>query len=122
MPKLTKRSIDALQPRPDGKDLFVWDEEMPRFGVRVMPTGRKSYLIQYRTASGQRRHRFAQVGVATPEEARAQARQLLAAVDRGEDPSGERQAERKAPNMAELGARFLAEHVAHRCKPTTQRE
>lgn len=123
MPKLSKRVIDALKPRTDGADLFVWDDEMPRFGVRLTAAGRGGYLIQYRPAAGgQRRLSFAKIGIATPDEARATARQLLAAVDRGEDPSRERTEYRKAPTVEELGARFLAEHVAVRCKPSTAAE
>ncbi len=123
MPKLTKRTLDGLKPRPDGKDLFVWDDDMPRFGVRLTPAGRGSYLVQYRTADGgQRRHSFAKLGITTPDEARATARQLLAAVDRGEDPSRERADYRRAPTVSELGARLLAEHVAVRCKPSTAAE
>ena len=40
MPKLTKRSVEALQ--PGSKDYFVWDAETPGFGVRVMPSGAKT--------------------------------------------------------------------------------
>jgi integrase len=120
MPKLTKRTIDAL--KPGQKDYLIFDDEIPRFGVRVMPSGAKSYLIQYRADGHTRRYTFGKHGPLTPDEARSEAWQLLAAVDRGGDPSLARQERRAAPNITELCARFLAEYVPDRCKPSTQRE
>ena len=48
MPKLNKRTIDAL--KPEAKDYFVWDSQIAGFGVRVMPSGAKTYQAQYRAA------------------------------------------------------------------------
>jgi hypothetical protein len=89
MARLTKRTIDNL--KPGDTDSLIFDDEMPRFGIRVMRSGLKSYLIQYRKDGHTRRFTFGKCRLVTPDEARAQARQLLAAVDRGEDPSLARQ-------------------------------
>jgi integrase len=120
MPKLTKRSIDNL--KPGETDLLFFDDEMPRFGVRIMRTGVKSYIVQYRKDGHTRRFTFGKHGLLTPEEARGQARQLLAAVDRGEDPSVARQQRRGSPTVTQLCERFLTDYVRQRCKPTTQGE
>jgi integrase len=120
MPKLTKRIVDSLL--TEETDLLLFDDEIPRFGVRVMRSGVRSYLIQYRKNGHTRRYTFGKHGLLTSDAARAEARQLLAAVDRGEDPSRTRHERRSAPTVAELCDRFLREHVQHRCKPTTQRE
>ncbi|WP_119681902.1 DUF4102 domain-containing protein [Indioceanicola profundi] len=37
MPKLTKRLVDAAEPQ--ATDYFIWDTEIPGFGMRVMRTG-----------------------------------------------------------------------------------
>ena len=107
MAKLTKRLIDALEPRSDG-DLFVWDGELRGFGLRMKPSGAASFLVQYRTPQGRtRRFAFARVGTLTPEEARTKARRLLAQAQDGGDPSAHRHAQRKAPTIAEICERYL---------------
>jgi len=45
MPKLTKRYIDTLQPRADGKDRFEWDDDLPGFGVRMKKSGSGAFVI-----------------------------------------------------------------------------
>ena len=102
MSKLTKRYIDALKPQ-DGRDVFAWDGELRGFGVRVKPSGVKTYLVQYRNAEGRtRRLVVAQHGVLAPEQARDLARQKLAAVAWGEDPSADRHAAREGMTVAEV--------------------
>jgi integrase len=120
MPKLTKRVVDGAEARQ--ADYFLWDAELKGFGLRVMPSGRKTYLIQYRKGGRTRRLGLGQHGHVTPEQARQAAREALGHVARGDDPAEEVSIYRKAPTVAELCERFMAEHVAHRCKPTTQRE
>ncbi|MFC7334789.1 tyrosine-type recombinase/integrase [Rhodocista pekingensis] len=120
MPRLTKRTVDGAVPR--NTDYFLWDEEIPGFGLRVLRTGIKSYVIQYRAGGRTRRYSFSHHGVMTPEEARRTARELLVAVHRGENPSEEARLQRLAPTMAALCDRFMDEHVRQRCKPSTQGE
>ena len=46
MPKITKRTVDALEPRD--REHVLWDDEITGFGVRVRPSGRKTYIVKYR--------------------------------------------------------------------------
>jgi len=116
MPKLTKRTVDALKPRP-GRDLVVFDSELSGFGVRVKPSGRRSYLVQYRNAGGRsRRVTIAGHGRMTAEEARAEAKQLLAAAERGQDPAEDRRRALRAPTVAQLAALYLERHARPRKK------
>jgi len=46
MPKITKRLVDAAN--PSSKEFFIWDDEITGFGLRVLPTGRKSFVLKYR--------------------------------------------------------------------------
>jgi Arm domain-containing DNA-binding protein len=70
MKKIQKRAIDALQADPD-RDVFAWDNEIRGFGIRVKPSGVKTYLVQYRNADGRtRRLVLGQHGALTPKVAR----------------------------------------------------
>ncbi len=121
MPKLTKRTVDAAQ--PSDKDVWVWDGELKGFGLRVKPSGVKSYLVQYRNQhSKTRRLTLGRHGVITPDEARSLARQALALSERGEDPSADRKADRDAPSMNVLLDRYLEEHVRVHNAPSTVTE
>jgi integrase len=85
------------------------------FGVRAKPSGLKTYLIQYRNAEGRtRRLVLGQHGALTPEQARDLARQKLAAVARGEDPSADRHAARAGMTVAEICDWYLEQARAAR--------
>jgi Arm DNA-binding domain len=107
MPKISKRLVDALQPRA-GDDVFLWDSELRGFGVRMKQSGRAAFIVQYRTPQGRtRRYAFARVGTSTPDQARTMARRLLALVESGGDPSARRRATCQAVTVAELCERYL---------------
>jgi integrase len=120
MPKLTKRRIDAAETME--KEYFIWDDALPGFGLRVLPSGRKSYIVQYRAGRRARRMSLGPNTVLACEQARGQAITILAAVRKGEDPSADRAAQRSALNMTELAERFDAEHISVRLKESTARE
>lgn len=114
MANLTKRLVEALA-APAGEDLFCWDGELKGFGVRVKPSGVKSYVLKYRTRQGvARRFTFARHGEVTVEQARKRAAALLAEVRLGGDPAAERQEQRHAATVADLIDRYLKEAPASR--------
>jgi integrase len=107
MPRLTKRTIDAT--KPDARrDVFVWDEKLPGFGLRVKPGGAKSFLVQYRNKHGRsRRLTLGRYGALTPDQGRAAAMIELARVARGDDPVEAKARERGAMTVAELCREYL---------------
>jgi len=59
--KLTRQALAALV-LPAGKDDVVyWDSALPSFGCRLR-SGSKTWLIQYRVGSQQRRESLARCG------------------------------------------------------------
>jgi integrase len=107
MPKITKRFIDSLAISRDSETI-LWDDDLPGFGLRVKPSGAKSFLVQYRNSNGRsRRVTVGRYGVLTPEEGRSHARRLLADAARGHDPAETRRADRKAITVAELCREYL---------------
>ena len=108
MARISKRTVDALKPSQDGRDVVVWDDKLPGFGVRVKPSGVVSYAIQYRNSHGSsRRFTLGRHGVLTAEEARAMARDLLADVRRGADPAESKSAISKDLTIRELCDLYL---------------
>ncbi|BCO32883.1 integrase [Thiohalobacter sp. COW1] len=102
MPKITKRVVDAAE--PNTKSVFIWDSEIAGFGLQVYPSGRKSYVYQYRTPQG--RTRRATLGRSsetfTAAAARDKAKKYRRTVEDGGDPLADKQAERKAMTLAQL--------------------
>jgi integrase len=95
---LTDRSLKALRPAPDGRRITVWDALMPGMAVLVSGKGKRSFYAVKRRA-GAASPTWTLLGrypVVTLAEARAKAREALAALAEGHDPAERRrEAERR---------------------------
>ncbi|NHN89454.1 site-specific integrase [Acetobacter conturbans] len=121
MAKIGKKTVSAAAPA--AKDYFLWDDNIPAFAVRVWPSGRKVYVIHYRSGGRMRRYTIGQHGSPwTADLAREEAIKVLARVHSGENPADKRADERKAITAKDFAMRFLDEYVCVHLKPTTQAE
>jgi len=119
--RITKRSVDAA--KPSKTEYFLWDGELIGFGLRVRPSGVKSYVVKYRVGPGRRapvrRITLGKHGKLTPDTAREAARTILADVVHGADPAGDRAHRRREMTIGDLAERYVAEHIKLHNKPTT---
>ena len=115
---ISRRAVDRL--RPAGADAIFWDRDLPGFGVRVYPSGRKVYVVQARAGGGgPRRATLGAHGELTPERARKRAASVIARIKAGGDPAA-------APpdggqTVADLAERYMKVHVAANCNAHTAR-
>jgi len=122
--KLTKRTIDAMVPA--ASRVVLWDMELRGFGLRVEPSGAKTFILRYRPkgsgASGTKQFvTIGRYGVLTPEEARTRAKEILGEVANGRDPAKARNEMKAAATIAELFEEFSRLHVKPKLKPSTLR-
>jgi site-specific recombinase XerD len=113
--------VDALKPPKPSKvggkvrESFVWDRELRGFGVQVMPSGLKSFVIQFRNIEGRaRRVVIGRYGLMTVEEARHIAHDKLVAVSKGIDPVAEGARAAGLLTVAEICDWYIAEAEAGR--------
>src|SRR6516164_926591 len=79
---------------PAGKvDLIHFDDDLPGFGIRLRGGDRvrRTWIAQYRAHGRTRRMKIGAAEKLSPEEARRAAKKVLASVELGNDPQGERQ-------------------------------
>src|SRR6516165_5730178 len=119
-----RRRIGLREVRALGPGEIVWDSGLPGFAARRQRSDTVSYVLKYRTSAGRQRwHTIGRHGAPwTPETARAEALRVLGDVAKGNDPASVKAAAKAAPTVAELAARFLAEHAEAKRKPRTARE
>jgi integrase len=118
--KLTKTVVDTAQPQ--STDIELRDTLVPGFMCKVTPSGRKVFMVQYRTNAGERRKpSLGMFGELSVEQARALAQDWLAEVRHGGDPGGEKAKARMAPTVKELCVKFMEDYSKTRNKPSTQR-
>ena len=116
---ISRRTVEAL--RVGERETVYWDHELSGFGVRVYPSGTKVYLVQTRSGGRSRRVTIGRHGVLSAEQARRKVAQFIANIKAGEEPARTQSPPDAGPTLAEVAERYMKEHVAVRCKPSTAR-
>jgi integrase len=122
--KLTKQTIEDLA-IPAGKaEMFVWDEAMPCFGLRIRAGGKRTWVVQYRLGKKQRRVTIGTVERLDPDQARKRAKTALAKVHLGTDAQVEKSEARAQASVtfASVAQDYLKRYAAPRLKPSTYRD
>jgi integrase len=95
--KLTAKAISKLSLPANKADAIFFDDELPGFGFRLRRSDdhvRRTWVAQYRAHGRTRRMLIGSVELFSAEQARAQAKNILAQVRLGRDPQGEKAAAR----------------------------
>ena len=118
--RLTDKRVKNL-PAPASGNRITYDAEVKGFGIRITTAGAKAFVLNYRIAGRERRFTIGSYPDWSVAAARDEAKRLKRQVDQGRDPMGERHAERVAPTVAELAARYLEEHAVRKV-PRAQKD
>jgi integrase len=111
MPKISKRSVDALIAA--GKPGSIRDDMLKGFAARLNRDGSITYLFEYRAGRSRsapwRRLSIGRHGMFTPTTAREAAEELQSRVRLGEDPALDRARARTTPTVLQFATAFLQE-------------
>jgi integrase len=110
---LTSRIIEAAKYKKAGNARYVlWDDDPVGLGLRVFPSGRKTFVLSYRTLGRKRLMALGDAGVLNLEAARRRARaELLAVETKHADPLAEKQGREVEARTGSVEG-MLREHVA----------
>ena len=118
--KPTKRAVDSAPVEP--RRYTLWDTDLSGFGVRIEPSGRRTFIVRYRAGGGrsgqQRQMTLGRFGVLTVDQARAEANRVLVTVATGADPVAERHKTRREPTISELWSEYVTATASTK-KPST---
>lgn len=110
--KLTKPVIESARyDRDKGQRVVLWDSEVSGLGLRVYPSGKKSFVLSYRAKGRKRFLTLGAYGPLTLETARRLAFRRLAAVIEGTDPLTEKQQAARAVTVKQMCMAYLDRHA-----------
>lgn len=112
--RLTVKAIAAA--KPAAKEHTVWDNQLAYFGVRVQPSGVKSYIIQARVQGRMRKITLGRFPELPLDAARREGAAVLARLWGGEDVSPPRN--KRAPLFRDYASRYRKRR-RHRWKPSS---
>ena len=104
------------------KRIEVWDAKLPGFGVRVAPSGTKSFVLLYRYRGLPRRLTLGRYPVLGLGEARDLAKEALNQVARGIDPSQGKEEDPATFLFGEMAEEFVRVHCGRRNRERTRKE
>ena len=106
--QLTIPAIEALEPAV--RPWIAWDDKVTGFGVRVQPSGAKSFIVNFRVGKRGplKRMVIARVGEMLPGQARQRARAIMERAARGEEPEKAREHALAVPALQQAFDAYMA--------------
>jgi integrase len=102
--KLTQPAVERLKPPVAGR-VEYWDNQLPGFGLRLSPTGRKTWLVMYRVGGKKVRETIGTIAVIkNVADAREKARASMREAQAGIHPVKARRARQTATNQQTFAA------------------
>lgn len=111
--KLTKKFIDTQIFNGKGQHV-IWDDEVPGFGVRLYPTGKKAFVLSYRDNNRKSIMTIGSYSVLTLDQARKDARAKLVGLNNGINPLEQRQKERQGKLVRDLCTAYIERHATNK--------
>jgi integrase len=108
--KLTDRKVASL--KANGSTTIIWDTAQRGLGLRIQPSGHKSWVVVYRH---HRKPRWLTLPLVPVQAAREKATEVMLAVLRGQDPAPER---KDGPPIffGTLAQRYVEQHSSKKNK------
>ncbi len=98
--RFTQATIASLTIPPGKTELIIFDEELPRFGIRLRSGGKRTWIVQYRIGRKHRRLSLGPVEAMKLATARDEARRALAKVGLAMDPQAEKERARSEASVS----------------------
>lgn len=110
--RITKQTIDrATFPFDDNRRFVLWDDDLPGFGLRIYPSGKKAFVLSYRSKGRKRLLSLGSYGFLTVDQAKREARIKLGLVSQGFDPLADKQRLSQMGTVKELCETYLDRHA-----------
>ena len=115
--KLTKALIDKASYEGSNNARFIlWDSELAGFGLRLYPSGKKSFVLQYRFNGQRKLITLGYYGALTLHTARDIARVKLTCAIQGNDPLAEKKRLNQGETVGDLCEYYLERHAKNHKK------
>ena len=101
----------------EDEDVIFWDRKVSGFGVRVYPSGKKTYVVQTRAFGRSKRVTIGRNDDLSLHKAREIGAEIIARIKKGQPPFPEEPT--PEPTVADLAERYMREYVELHCKPVT---
>jgi integrase len=93
---------------------ILWDGETKGFGLRIYPTGNKSFVLDYRDNNRKNLMVIGSYSVLKVEEARKEAKEFLVGLNKGVNPLQERQRKKQGKLIKDLCKAYIERHAINK--------